>query len=240
MRLRLVTYNVHGCIGLDGRHDPGRIAAVLAAEEPDVVALQEVDVGRRRTGGVDQPAEIARRLGMEAVFLESFPCYGIAVLSRLPMRRVRGARLPTWKGPVPVEPRVALWVSVGPEPEPLQLVATHLGLIPRERETQAAALLGAEWLASPTCTGPRVLCGDLNSPQRSVTYRRLAAVLRDLPAAAAQGAPRPTFPSPLPALRLDHVLASDGIEVLAAHTGKSALARRASDHLPLVVDLATS
>lgn len=239
VRVKLVTYNVHGCIGLDGRHDPARIAAVLAEEEPDVVALQEVDVGRRRTGGIDQAAELARRLGMQAHFQEAFPGYGIAVLSRLPLRLVRGARLPTWRGPVPVEPRVAMWVALGVETEPLHLVATHLGLIPRERETQAAALLGPEWLTSPGCTGPRVLCGDLNSPQRSVTYRRLAAALRDVHASAARGAPRPTFPAPLPALRIDHVLASEGVQVLAAWTGKSPLARRASDHLPLVVELAT-
>lgn len=239
MRLRLVTYNVRGCIGLDGRHDPERIADVLASESPDVVALQEVDVGRRRTGRIDQAGRLAARLGMQAHFVEAFPAYGIAVLSRLPLRFVRSAALPGWRGPLPVERRVALWVSVGPEHAPLQVVATHLGLIPRERERQAAALLGDEWLASPACRGPRVLCGDLNSPQRSATYRALAAVLRDIHTDGSRTAPRPTFPSFLPVARLDHIL-GDGVEVLSAHTSRSPLARVASDHLPLVVDLAVA
>jgi endonuclease/exonuclease/phosphatase family metal-dependent hydrolase len=241
VRLRLVTYNVHGCIGSDGRHDVERIAGVLSFEEPDIVALQEVDVGRARTGRVDQPAMIARRLGMRAHFQEAFPGYGIAVLSRLPMQMIRGARLPTWRGPVPVEPRVAMWMSIGPDGgTPLHLVATHLGLIPRERESQAAALLGIDWLTSPACGRPHVLCGDLNSPQRSSTYRRLTTKLRDLPLAFSQGNARPTFPAALPALRIDHVMASDGVQVHSSHTGRSALARRASDHLPLVVDLSAS
>ena len=65
---RIVTYNVHRCVGTDRRLDVGRIAAVLAELEPDIVALQELDVGRARTGGVDQAHEIARRLDMACHF----------------------------------------------------------------------------------------------------------------------------------------------------------------------------
>ena len=66
MRQTRSTYNVHRCLGTDRRLDVGRIAEVIAAEEPDIVALQEVDVGRARTGGVDQAHRIAERLGMTA------------------------------------------------------------------------------------------------------------------------------------------------------------------------------
>ncbi|MGH7011617.1 MAG: endonuclease/exonuclease/phosphatase family protein, partial [Caulobacteraceae bacterium] len=62
--IRLLSYNVHRCLGLDRRLDVGRIAAVIAAASPDIVALQEVDVGRARTGGVDQAHRLAERLRM--------------------------------------------------------------------------------------------------------------------------------------------------------------------------------
>ena len=62
--VRLLTYNVHRCVGTDRRLDVGRVAEVIAAQSPDIVALQEVDVGRARTGGVDQAHRLAQRLGM--------------------------------------------------------------------------------------------------------------------------------------------------------------------------------
>jgi endonuclease/exonuclease/phosphatase family metal-dependent hydrolase len=58
-----MTYNVHGCVGTDGRLDVGRIAAVIGQSRPDIVALQELDVGRERSGRVDQAHAIAERLG---------------------------------------------------------------------------------------------------------------------------------------------------------------------------------
>jgi endonuclease/exonuclease/phosphatase family metal-dependent hydrolase len=61
---RIMTYNVHSCRGTDGKLDVGRIAAVIAQSRPDIVALQEVDVRRTRTGSVDQAHAIAERLGM--------------------------------------------------------------------------------------------------------------------------------------------------------------------------------
>ena len=65
---RILTYNVHRCVGSDRRLDVGRVAAVIAELEPDLVALQELDVGRARTGHVDQAHEIARRLSMSVRF----------------------------------------------------------------------------------------------------------------------------------------------------------------------------
>ena len=70
-RLRVMTYNIHRGRGVDRRIDLGRIADVVASFEPDVVALQEVDIGRKRSGRVDQAGELGKRLGMEVVFC---PC----------------------------------------------------------------------------------------------------------------------------------------------------------------------
>ena len=86
--VRLMTYNVHGCVGVDKRLDVGRIAAVIAQNRPDIVALQELDVGRARSGRVDQAHEIAGRLGMRVHFNCAFRVeeeqYGDAILTPLP------------------------------------------------------------------------------------------------------------------------------------------------------------
>ena len=66
--IRILTYNVHSCIGTDRKIDPARIAAVIAGAQADIVALQEIDVRRHRTGGVDQARMIASLLKMEAHF----------------------------------------------------------------------------------------------------------------------------------------------------------------------------
>jgi endonuclease/exonuclease/phosphatase family metal-dependent hydrolase len=65
---RIMTYNVHRCIGTDGKLSPQRNAEVIAACDPDVVALQELDVGRLRTGNIDQAAFMAKALGMQPHF----------------------------------------------------------------------------------------------------------------------------------------------------------------------------
>jgi endonuclease/exonuclease/phosphatase family metal-dependent hydrolase len=65
---RILTYNVHRCLGRDGHLSPARIAEVIAACEADIVALQELDIGRVRSGGVDQAEAIARELGMHMHF----------------------------------------------------------------------------------------------------------------------------------------------------------------------------
>jgi endonuclease/exonuclease/phosphatase family metal-dependent hydrolase len=241
--VRILTYNVHRCVGTDQKLDVGRIAAVIAAEAPDIVALQEVDVGRARTGGVDQAHEIARRLGMSSRFHAALKVeeelYGDAVLTALPERLIQAAPLPGY-APVPqLEPRGALWVAVEiAEGRELQFINTHLGLVPREQQIQAAALAGPAWLGHPRRTDPIVLTGDLNAGRRSRVHATLAAVLSDAHALRPGGAPRVrTFPSRMPLLRIDHLFVSAGVRVTSMRAAATPLARLASDHLPLVADV---
>jgi endonuclease/exonuclease/phosphatase family metal-dependent hydrolase len=235
--VRLVTYNVHGCVGTDGRLSPRRIARVLAACDPDVIALQELDVGRSRSGGRDQAREIARELGMACEFHASLEVagerYGNAVLSRFPLRVVKAGPLPKRLNR-PAEPRGALWVEVVSDGQAFQVLVTHLGLAGDERLRQVEALLGPDWLGSALNRGPLLLCGDLNAGPRSRPYRAVAARLRD---AAAKCRPRPTFPSRLPLVRIDHVFATEDIEVLRTEVVRTVLTAAASDHLPLAVEL---
>ncbi|OAS27292.1 endonuclease/exonuclease/phosphatase family protein [Methylobacterium platani] len=234
--LRVLTYNVRRCLGADGRLAPERIAAVIAACRPDVVALQELDVGRARSGGIDQAEAVAGHLGMRSHFHPAMrvseELYGDAILTALPSRLVRAQALPGRDG---CEPRGALWVSVALGDAEVQVVTTHLGLDRRERWAQAEALLGPGFLGDPACRDPVVLLGDFNALPGSGVHRRLAARLPD--AHGARAWTRPTFPARLPLLRIDHVFVSRGVAVRAVRTLGGRLARVASDHLPLVADL---
>lgn len=240
--LRVLTYNVHNCAGMDGCISPHRIARVIAREKPDIVALQEVDIGRSRSGGQDQAAEIARYLEMFHHFHAAIDVeeeqYGDAILSRLPVQLVRAGLLPYRPAWLVNEPRGALWVSVDVGGgQRVQVLNTHLGLWRRERRLQAEALLGDDWLGNPAWEGPSILCGDLNSGPRSFVYKSIKARLRDVREAHIGDMPRGTFSGRFPLHRIDHVFTSPHFEVLNIRVPKTSLARTASDHLPLVVEL---
>jgi endonuclease/exonuclease/phosphatase family metal-dependent hydrolase len=237
---RIVTYNVHRCVGNDRRLDVARIADVLAALNPDIVALQELDVGRRRTNNVDQAHEIAERLEMVCHFHPAFVVeeerYGDSILTSLPERLVKSGPLPGYPRMPALEPRGAVWIEVEVGGRPLQVINTHLGLVPREQQIQAAHLAGPAWLEHKDCQWPAILTGDFNATASSVVYRTLTQRLQPARRIARRKQPNATFPSPLPVLRIDHHFVSPGIEVEDIFAPYDPLARVASDHLPLVMD----
>jgi endonuclease/exonuclease/phosphatase family metal-dependent hydrolase len=238
---RIMTYNVHRCVGVDGRLDVGRIAAVIAHCKPDIVALQELDVGRARTGGVDQAHAIANRLGMSFHFHPAMRVeeerYGDAILTEAPLQVIKAGSLPgspTIRG---LEPRGALWLRIEFDGRPVNVINTHFGLVPHEQRAQAAALCGGDWLGNERCGDPVVLVGDFNATPRYSAYRMLAGKLADARQALKPSRATPTFPSRFPVLAIDHVFVSPGIEVVAVTTPSGPLMRAASDHLPLLADL---
>lgn len=239
--LRLLTWNVHRCLGVDGRISPERIASVIAEASPDVVALQEVDVLRKRTGLVDQADEIARALGMDSHFhpavrvLEEL--YGDAILTTLPSRLMHSGRLPGRPGLRTLEPRGALWAELDVGGTALQVLNTHLSLVARERRTQTDALFGPEWIGRADCNGPVALVGDFNLVPRSRVYKRLSERMSDAQRAPGLGRPRPTFPSGFPVLRIDHVFTRGAITIRSVDVIRNDVTRVASDHLPLVVEM---
>jgi endonuclease/exonuclease/phosphatase family metal-dependent hydrolase len=177
---RVMTYNVHRCRGLDRAWSPERIAAVIASTHPDIVALQELDVGRARSGHVDQAETIARDLGMDVQFFPALrvmeELYGDAILSRWPAKTVKAAALPGLRLPG-LEPRGALWSRIQVDGATVQVINTHLSILGRERLLQIKALTGPEWLRHPDCRGP--VLGDLNATPRSKTYRQVSSHLAD-------------------------------------------------------------
>ncbi|MEJ1158696.1 endonuclease/exonuclease/phosphatase family protein [Prosthecomicrobium sp. N25] len=241
--VRIATWNVHSCIGTDGVLSPRRIAEVIAETGAEVVALQELDVGRRRTGRIDQAEAIALELGMEVAFHPALrvveEAYGDAILSTRALRLVKADALPGWSfgARFRAEPRGALWVEVDVDGAKLQMINTHLGLVPAEQRAQVAALLGPDWLGHPHCREPTLLVGDFNAPPLGRTYRTLAARFADVQTVPGAGRARATFPSRLPLLRIDHAFTCGPVAVAKAEVFSSPLARLASDHLPLVIDL---
>ncbi|MFK0332015.1 endonuclease/exonuclease/phosphatase family protein [Rhizobium sp. NPDC090275] len=234
--LRILTYNVHSCIGTDRQLDPNRIADVIAQSGADIIALQELDVGRKRTGGIDQAHMIATLLKMEAHFNPALHVqeekYGDAILTALPALRMKAGPLPSVG-----ETRGAIWTQVDAGGRKLNVLNTHLGLRNIDRIKQVRTLLSDEWIGSPDFHAtPSVICGDLNARPSSPAYRMLAGQFRDAQLSAA-GRPRPTFPSRFPLLRIDHVFLSRELKVSAANVVSTPLTKRASDHLPLLITL---
>lgn len=227
----LLTYNVHSCVGVDRRLDSQRIADVIAESGADIVLLQELDVGRARTKGVDQAGEIAALLRMDPHFHPALHVeeekYGDAILTALPSRHIRSAALPSIG-----EPRGALWVEVTVGGRPLHIFNTHLGLRRGERMLQAIELLGENWLGHPDYVrAPKIFGGDLNAVPSSAVFQLFRS---ELGTEVRKGRLRPTFPSRFPVLRLDHLFFTPGLELMEMRVLATPLARVASDHLPLL------
>jgi endonuclease/exonuclease/phosphatase family metal-dependent hydrolase len=134
-----------------------------------------------------------------------------------------------------LEPRSALWVSVEIDGARVQVITTHLGLSGPERLAQIDALLGPEWLGHPDCRQPALLAGAI---PRSRGYQSLVARLREAQSCVEGHRPQATYPSRVPRIRIDHVFVTDLVKVLRVKTLRTALARIASNHLPLAVDFA--
>ncbi|HKK18962.1 MAG TPA: endonuclease/exonuclease/phosphatase family protein, partial [Opitutales bacterium] len=238
--LRIMSYNLHSCRGLDGKVRPERIARVINAYDPDLVAVQEVDAHRASSGSQDQAHLIARHLRMGHVFQTMLEKegegYGIAIFSKHPFEKIRAGFL------TPAahrrEGRGAICLRVRPaRGRPFYFINTHFGLGRTERREQAERLLDDQWLGGIPADEPAILCGDFNSRPRSKVYRRLAGRLDDVWRRVENIRARPGFPSIMPVLRLDHIFLSDHFAVRKVEVPRTTISSVASDHLPLCAEL---
>lgn len=243
-----MTYNIHSGVGIDGKLALERIARVIARVNPDVVALQEVDVGKHRSEGVDQAETIARQLEMNVHFHPAIHVedekYGDAILTHHPLKLIKADCLPgqiltdakkTRKSKR--EPRGAIWVVVEVNGINVNIFNTHLGLSFHERTLQIEELMGENWLGHPDCIGPVILCGDFNAVASSGVCRRLRQNLLDVQRNLLGHRPKATFYSRMPVARIDHIFVSRDIRVISIEVPRNQLTLMASDHLPLVTDL---
>jgi endonuclease/exonuclease/phosphatase family metal-dependent hydrolase len=234
--IRIVTYNVHKCRGLDRRVRPDRIAAVLKETGGDVVALQEVLSIEGQGHEQHQARYLAEALGMHYCIGENRRLYGGAygnvTLSRLPLVKVENFDI-TWRGR---ERRGALRADVHlRERTALHIFNIHLGTAYIERRFQGRRLVGDEILNDRELTGPRVVVGDFNEWTHGLASRLLSSHFRSADLRYHLSRAR-TYPGILPLVHLDHVYYDDRLELkrLTLHRSRTALI--ASDHLPLVAD----
>jgi endonuclease/exonuclease/phosphatase family metal-dependent hydrolase len=226
--IRIASYNVHCCVGPDGRHNPDRVARVIAELNADVIGLQEIDARYRVEDGVDQADYLGNATGLHAVagptMTRENAFYGNALLTRWAPHRVQHFDISVDGR----ERRALIDAEIDIAGVPVRILATHFGLSLRERRLQTAVLLGILGEATEPVT---VLCGDFNEwVPRWPTVRRLDQRL---------GRSRSvrTFPSRWPTLGLDRIWVQPNQAVQSVHAHQSKLARTASDHLPLVVSV---
>jgi endonuclease/exonuclease/phosphatase family metal-dependent hydrolase len=223
--IRVLTWNVHGCVGRDGVHDPDRVARVLESAQPDISALQEIDT-RTRAAARDPFSYFGELFGWTTVSVRTLSArdghYGHIVLSRWPIESLGEIDLSVrWR-----EPRKAIVGAIESPSGRIIILAAHLGLLPFERRRQFARL--KERIATIS-DRPMIVLGDFNDfPGRGLAERSLCPPLRATPSL-------PTYPSRLPLLPLDRIWYSDPLELSAIAALRDA--ERVSDHLPLVASL---
>jgi endonuclease/exonuclease/phosphatase family metal-dependent hydrolase len=235
--MRIVSYNVHAAVGMDGVRSEQRIAEVLAECEPDVVALQELDCSRKRSDWVDQARCISAWLEMEGHFHPAFEWenekFGDAILSRWPMQLKRASQLPGEVCRFFGERRGALWVEIQEAGVSWQVFNTHFGISRSERRLQADALAGIGWVGGVDPGAPCVICGDFNSPPGGVVHRALAGHWREV----VPRMPGLTFPTRFPIVRLDHFFVHGAVSEARSWVHRSPKAQIASDHFPVVAEV---
>ena len=226
--LRVITYNIHHGVGRDGALDLDRIARIVRETNPDIVCLQEIDRNLTRTNRLDFPAEIAKRLGMAAVFECNYAFdggeYGNATFTRLEILSHENIALPN-PDPAAIEPRGCLKTVVRTQAGPVEVFNTHFGLKPNERRLQAEAVM------KHVGNSRVILAGDLNEGAMRPGVSLLLTRLKD---ALTQGG--------VPSMqdgraRIDHILVSGDFDVRSSHIVSTAETAVASDHPPYVAEL---
>lgn len=235
--MKLMSFNVLHCEGMDGKLDIARTAARIRAENPDFAGLQELDQRTSRVNGADEPAELARLTGMHATFAKAIPFaggeYGVMMLSRQKPISVSQTPLPG------KEPRVLLlcefpdcWVGT-----------THLSVAGEQERLDSIEIIRRE-VAARSRTKPVFLTGDWNATPESAVLQGLGAFLMTLSDTKCQtfhgrqlngpdGQPRDMSKFCIDYIAVDSAHAP-GMRVKGAHVVED---RVTSDHAPIVVSL---
>ena len=231
--LRVMTYNIHVGMGTDQKLDLERIAGVINRERVDLVGLQEVDRGVRRTQGIDEIVELSKLTGMNYAFGHNLDFqggqYGIGILSRPPIRNTEHRRFENRRE---TERRGLLRVEVELGGRLINFVTTHLDYqFPEGRLFEAQQLLRAVG----DLKGVLIVAGDFNDEPAGEAYKLLVTKFEDAWIGSKAKQSGLSYPADKLAKRIDYIFyrPADGVQARKAWTVRSL----ASDHLSVVAEL---
>lgn len=243
MKFRLLTYNIHKGIGMDGKFRPDRIIAVLNHHNADIVLLQEVDRGVPRSNHHDLASLLARSLQYEYraagmnVFMKRGR-YGNATLARYPISRQRNIDLTvSWRKRRGAQ-HTSVTIHENDRKATVEIFNVHLGLSAMERRRQMADLLESSQITELGNDHPCIIAGDMNDwrgvlkRQRFVKHGFTCATNRK---PGSRWAIK-TFPSVAPTGGLDKIFYRGPLKPIRVYRSRLLLAQEASDHLPVIAD----
>jgi endonuclease/exonuclease/phosphatase family metal-dependent hydrolase len=243
VKFTLLTYNIHKCIGgVDRRYDPTRVTEVIAHYQPDIALLQEVDQFAKRTNEDRQVDSCGDRLGLRHrtffpnVRVRGGGAYGNAILSRYPLTETTNidVTIPPKKrrSILHARYRIRLAGRKGEHSRTVHVYNLHLGLSGMERKRQLRKFLESGPFVGLHHQTPIIVAGDFNDVWGTLGKKLLAP-------AGFRGLKRPlrTFPAYAPIRALDSIYVRGDIRLLSVHRSRLSLAKRASDHLPLIAEL---
>jgi endonuclease/exonuclease/phosphatase family metal-dependent hydrolase len=230
--LRIATYNIHRCRGMDRRTMPGRVADVIRELNADVVALQEV-IGAG-PNGAGQAEEIGAAVGMGWVMSSvrhlRNHLFGNVVLSRFPIVHHSQYDL-SWRT---CEPRACQRADLDLGGHSLHIYNVHLGTAVLERRYQATRLAG--FVHDKRIDGTKIILGDFNEWMRGLATSTLSSLFQSIDIYEHLKRRR-TYPGIFPVLHLDHIYYEGHVEIRGVELNRSRKALMASDHLPLIANL---
>lgn len=238
MKLRALTYNIHKCIGgVDRRYQPGRIVNTIHHYAPDILLLQEVDSGAKRSSLHKQAEMLSTELGL--THFTWFPNvkvggggeYGNAIISRWPISSSCNIDLTvSWR-----KRRSALHAEIRVRHDELDRTVhvfnMHLGLAQSERQIQLARFLACDPFSGLHEDTPILVGGDFNDVYGGLGKLLVPHGFRRV------GNPLSTFPAWAPLRALDSLYVRGSVDAHSLQRGETALAKRASDHRPLIAEL---
>jgi endonuclease/exonuclease/phosphatase family metal-dependent hydrolase len=235
--VKIATYNIHKCVGMDRKYSPERIVEVLKEIDADIIGLQEVLCHSHIQKRDHQAEFIAEELGMDFRLGDNRKIkggdYGNVVLSRLPIRNHTNHDISVTK----YEPRGCLQAEIDLNGGglPLHFINLHMGTSYFERRQQVHKILAEHVLHRPELVGRRIIAGDFNEWINGLTTKLFRSSFQSVDPRLHLGTTR-TFPGLLPLVHLDHVYFDDSFFLKDASLHRSKTSLVASDHLPIVAE----
>ncbi len=231
--LRVMTYNIHVGVGMDKKLDLQRIAEVINAEHPDLVGLQEVDRGVKRTEGKDEIAELAKLTAMNYVFAHNLDYqggqYGVAILSRFPVKQIDHRK---YENRREAERRGMIRAEIEFAGRTINFVTTHL-----DYQFEDGRVFETEQLLKflEGINGPLIVVGDFNDEPQAKACKLMLTGFEDAWIIGRGEGNGNSYPADNPVKRIDYIFTrkSDRLRV----KGPRIVTTLASDHLPVVADV---